>query len=76
MRALKQAAEHTSPIRQVHVRVPAALKRAVKMLCVREGTTEQAWIYGLIEDRLKRQAPDLWPGGKAKLQQNRELKAR
>jgi predicted DNA-binding protein len=50
-----------SPERQVHVRLPAELKRAVKMFCVREGTTEQAWVRGLIEDRLTRKAPDLWP---------------
>jgi len=51
-----------SSIRQIHVRVSAALKKAVKMFCVREGTTEQAWVHGLIEERMKRQAPDLWPG--------------
>jgi hypothetical protein len=51
-----------SPERQVHVRLPADLKRAVKMFCVREGTTEQAWVRGLIEDRLTRKAPDLWSG--------------
>ena len=50
-----------SPERQVHVRLPAELKRAVKMFCVREGVTEQAWVRGLIEDRLTRKAPDLWP---------------
>ena len=31
------------------------------MLCAREGATEQAWIHGLIEEELKRKAPDLWP---------------
>ena len=55
----------SSPMRQVHVRLPAALKRAVKMFCVREGTTEQAWVRGLIEDRLTRKAPDLWPGSES-----------
>ena len=63
MHALKNAAKRTSPVRQVHVRVSAALKKAVKMLCVREGTTEQAWVHGLIEGQLRRHAPDLWPGG-------------
>jgi hypothetical protein len=52
----------TSEIRQVHVRVPAAMKKAVKIFCVREGTTEQAWVQALIEERLRRKAPDLWPG--------------
>jgi hypothetical protein len=50
------------PIRQVHVRVSAAMKKAVKMFCVREGTTEQAWVYRLIDQHLMRKAPDLWPG--------------
>jgi hypothetical protein len=53
--------KRASPGRQVHVRVSADLKKAVKMLCVREGTTEQAWVHGLIEDRLRKKAPDLWP---------------
>jgi hypothetical protein len=65
-----------SPIRQIHVRVSAALKKAVKMLCVREGTTEQAWVHGLIEDRLKRQAPDLWPGQAGKAPATPKPKAR
>lgn len=46
--------------RQIHVRISAAMKKAVKMFCVRQGTTEQAWVEGLIEDRLRRKAPDLW----------------
>jgi hypothetical protein len=50
-------------MRQVHVRVSAAMKKAVKMFCVREGTTEQAWVYRLMEQHLVRKAPDLWPGG-------------
>ena len=45
---------------QIHVRVTPQFKRAVKMFCVREGTTEQAWISHLIEGELTRQAPDLW----------------
>ena len=55
--------QRASPIRQVHVRVSAAMKKAVKMFCVREGTTEQAWVYRLIDQHLARKAPDLWPGG-------------
>lgn len=49
-----------APTRQVHVRVSPDLKKAVKMFCVRTGTTEQSWIHALIEDELRRQAPDLW----------------
>ncbi len=45
---------------QIHVRVPPEFKRALKMFCVREGTTEQAWITELIETELKSKAPDLW----------------
>jgi predicted DNA-binding protein len=45
---------------QIHVRVPAEFKRALKMFCVREGTTEQAWLSELIETQLKKKAPDLW----------------
>ena len=37
------------------------MKKAVKMFCVREGTTEQAWVYRLIDQHLARKAPDLWP---------------
>jgi hypothetical protein len=66
----------SSPVRQVHVRVSADLKRAVKMLCVREGTTEQAWVHGLIEDRLRRKAPDLWPSGVTDAAESSKLKAR
>lgn len=64
------------PVRQVHVRVSADLKRAVKMLCVREGTTEQAWVHGLIEDRLIRKAPDLWPGSDKGTPQSHRSKKR
>lgn len=46
--------------RQVHVRVSPELKKAVKMFCVRGGTTEQSWIHALIENELHRKAPDLW----------------
>ena len=45
---------------QIHVRVPPEFKRALKMFCVREGTTEQAWLSELIEAELKNKAPDLW----------------
>jgi hypothetical protein len=45
---------------QIHVRVPPEFKRALKMFCVREGTTEQAWISELIETELKNKAPELW----------------
>jgi predicted DNA-binding protein len=45
---------------QIHVRVPPEFKRALKMFCVREGTTEQAWISELIETEIKNKAPDLW----------------
>jgi predicted DNA-binding protein len=45
---------------QIHVRVPPEFKKALKIFCVREGTTEQAWLSELIETELKRKAPDLW----------------
>lgn len=48
---------------QVHVRVGSEFKRALKMFCVREGTTEQAWIVALLEAEVSRLAPDLWPRG-------------
>ena len=38
------------------------LKRAVKMFCVREETTEQSWEVEVIEGELKRRALDLWNG--------------
>jgi len=76
MHILNSPSERTSPVRQVHVRVSAALKKAVKMLCVREGTTEQAWVHALIEDHLKRRAPDLWPGGEAAVHKTHKPKAR
>ena len=47
---------------QIHVRVAAELKKAVKMFCVREGTTEQRWVVGLVEGELAKRAPDLWSG--------------
>ena len=53
-------AESSSKTSQIHVRVPPEFKRALKMFCVREGTTEQAWISELIETELKSKAPDLW----------------
>jgi hypothetical protein len=58
---MRPGMKRVSPIRQVHVRVSAAMKKAVKMFCVREGTTEQAWVYRLIDQHLARKAPDLWP---------------
>jgi predicted DNA-binding protein len=53
-------AESSSKTSQIHVRVPPEFKRALKIFCVREGTTEQAWISELIETELKSKAPDLW----------------
>jgi len=52
--------ESSGKISQVHVRVPTEFKKALKIFCVREGTTEQAWLSELIETELKRKAPDLW----------------
>ena len=54
-------AESSNKISQIHVRVPPEFKRALKIFCVREGTTEQSWISKLIETELKNKAPDLWP---------------
>ena len=53
-------AESSNKTSQIHVRVPPEFKRALKMFCVREGTTEQTWISQLIETELKKKAPDLW----------------
>ena len=47
-------------ISQIHVRVSPEFKRAVKMFCVREGTTEQSWVLELVEAELAKRAPDLW----------------
>jgi predicted DNA-binding protein (UPF0278 family) len=51
--------------------VPPEFKRALKIFCVREGTTEQSWISELIETELKKKAPDLWseklPANKKKI---------
>jgi predicted DNA binding CopG/RHH family protein len=55
---MAEAATKTS---QIHVRVTSDFKKAVKIFCVRQGLTEQAWISELIEAELKNQAPDLWP---------------
>ncbi len=55
-------AESSGKTSQIHVRVPPEFKKALKMFCVREGTTEQAWLSELIETELKRKAPDLWSG--------------
>ena len=52
--------ESSNKTSQIHVRVRPEFKKAVKMFCVREGTTEQAWISELIETELKSKAPDLW----------------
>lgn len=54
--------------RQIHVRVSPEFKRAIKMFCVREETTEQSWIVEVIEAELGKRAPDLWnpPGGRKK----------
>jgi hypothetical protein len=60
-RPLDERMKSEGPVRQIHVRVSVAVKKAIKMLCAREGETEQAWIHGLIEAELKRKAPDLWP---------------
>lgn len=65
-----------SQTRQVHVRLSAAMKKAVKIYCVREGTTEQAWVLALIEERLRRHAPDLWPEPVSSPPQARKAKAR
>ncbi len=46
---------------QIHVRVTRALKKAIKMHCVGEDMTEQAWISKLVEGELARKAPNLWP---------------
>ena len=54
-------AESSGKISQIHVRVPTEFKKALKIFCVREGTTEQAWLSELIETELKSKAPDLWP---------------
>ncbi len=53
-------AELSNKISQIHVRVPPEFKRALKIFCVREGTTEQTWISQLIETELRNKAPDLW----------------
>lgn len=44
---------------QIHVRVSADLKKAVKIFCVREGTTEQSWVVRLVQAELAKRAPDL-----------------
>ena len=63
--------ESSGKTSQIHVRVPPEFKRALKIFCVREGTTEQAWISELIEAELKNKAPDLWskklPANKKKI---------
>ena len=51
---------------QIHVRVAADLKKAVKIFCVREGTTEQSWVVGLVEAELAKRAPDLWSRTRAR----------
>jgi hypothetical protein len=44
---------------QVHVRVSAQLKRAIKIFCAREGLTEQGWALQVLDEALASQAPDL-----------------
>jgi predicted DNA-binding protein len=53
-------AESSGKTAQIHVRVPPEFKKALKIFCVREGTTEQAWLSELIETELRKKAPDLW----------------
>jgi hypothetical protein len=53
-------AESSDKTSQIHVRVPPEFKKVLKIYCVREGTTEQAWLSELIETELKNKAPDLW----------------
>ena len=53
-------ADSSDKTSQIHVRVPPEFKKALKIFCVREGTTEQAWISELLEAELKTKAPDLW----------------
>jgi hypothetical protein len=45
---------------QIHVGVTDDLKKAVKMFCVPEGTTEQSWAVGLLEADLAKRAADPW----------------
>ena len=52
-------AELSGKTSQIHVRVPPEFKKALKIFCVREGTTEQAWLSELIETELRKKAPDL-----------------
>lgn len=54
---------------QVHVRVSAEFKRALKVFCAKAGTTEQAWVVDLLEVELARRAPDLWKRTRAKSRQ-------
>lgn len=54
-------AESSGKTSQIHVRVPPEFKKALKIFCVREGTTEQAWLSELIETEVRKKAPDLWP---------------
>ncbi len=53
-------AEAVTKTSQIHVRVTPEFKKALKIFCVREGTTEQAWLSALIETELNNKAPDLW----------------
>lgn len=45
---------------QIHVRISPALKRALKMHCVRRDVTEQQRVGDLVEMQLASEAPDLW----------------
>lgn len=53
--------DQTARAPQVHIRVEPALKRALRIYCAREGTTEQQWVTRALEEGLTRDAPDLWP---------------
>ena len=54
-------ANYPNKTAQIHVRVSRELKKALKMHCVRQDTTEQDWISKLVAGELARKAPDLWP---------------
>ncbi len=46
-------------IAQIHVRVSAEFKRALKIYCAREGITEQRWTHEALDAALRQCAPDL-----------------
>jgi len=43
---MRPGMKRVSPIRQVHVRVSAAMKKAVKMFCVREAPPNKLGFIG------------------------------